>query len=221
MNTKFGVLRLSWVSALGAVLMVICTSLVASPSAVAGHPMALAITTQTTLVQPASGAGYKFFDTATLSGTPSGLPAPTGTITFDAYGPIAYPLAYGPWSCAGTPQYSSTNPVNAAGTGATSNTFIPPPGEEKLYLFTARYSGDALYAAATSECGAPRESVTVPDVEFADVAPGSGSPLPSVVEAPLVTVSDLTFSPAAFSVMVTGARDATKAKREALASILS
>jgi hypothetical protein len=112
-------------------------------------PLVLSITMQTALVSLMAGP-YAFSGAAILSGVPSGLPAPTGTVTFNVYGPIIYPFAYGPESCTGTPQYTSTNPVNSVGTSATSNMFIPPSGEEKLYLFTASYSGDAFYAPVTS-----------------------------------------------------------------------
>jgi hypothetical protein len=184
------------VQAFAAALLGTWTVLVGAGPALAGSPTTLTIDTQTTLVQPAGGAGYKFFDTATLSGAPLGLPAPTGTVTFNVYGPIAYPFVYGPESCAGTPQYTSTNPVNSAGTSATSNMFIPPSGEGKLYLFTASYSGDAFYAPVTNKCAAEGASVGVPGVACAEMVsswhPRRGSSK--------TDISKVTFSPAVFAV---------------------
>jgi hypothetical protein len=188
------------VEALAVALLAPCTVFVGAGPALAGSPATLAISTQTTLVQPAGGAGYKFFDTATLSGAPSDTLVPTGTVTFNVYGPITYPFVDGPGSCAGAPQYTSTNPVNAAGTGATSNTFVPPDGEEKIYLFTASYSGDAVYAPVTSECDAPGESVRVPFVAFAMPEPIVVPPTTPPSASPPISVSELTFSPAAFAV---------------------
>lgn len=189
------------IEAFAVTLLTACTVFVGAGPALAETPTTLAISTQTTLVQPAGGAGYKFFDTATLSKAPSDTPVPTGTVTFNVYGPITYPFVYGPGSCAGALQYTSTNPVNAEGTSATSNTFVPPDGEEKIYLFTASYSGDAAYAPVTSECDAPDESVTVPFVAFAVAEPIVVPPtIPPGNASPPIRISELAFSPAAFAV---------------------
>jgi len=180
------------------------TLLVGAGSALAGSPVTLTISTQTSFVDGVGvGAKSRFFDTATLSGLPQGSPAPTGTVTFNVYGPITYPYVYGPGSCVGAPEYTSTNPVDAAGTSATSNAFFPPEGEEEIYMFTASYSGDAVYAPVASECNAPGESVTVPPVAFADykitTSPGSPSP-PHGSASPPVSLSAFSFSPAVFAV---------------------
>ena len=53
--------------------------------------------------------GGSFHDVATLT-PPTGAAIPTGTITFNVYGP-------GDPTCAGNPTFTSTNDVNAAGTG--------------------------------------------------------------------------------------------------------
>lgn len=56
--------------------------------------------------------------------------------------------------------FTSTNPLNAAGTSATSDTFtVTTPG---TYRFVAAYSGDANYPPATSACNAANESVSLP-----------------------------------------------------------
>src|SRR5206468_13131321 len=71
----------------------------------------------TTQVNPATvPLGGTFTDTATLGARPAGAPVPTGTVTFNVYSP-ADP------TCAGAPNQTSTNPVNGAGTTATSGTF--------------------------------------------------------------------------------------------------
>ena len=62
--------------------------------------------------------GATFHDTATLGPVPAGAAAPTGTVTFNVYGP-------GDPTCAAAAVFSSTNPLNAAGTSATSGTFTP------------------------------------------------------------------------------------------------
>jgi hypothetical protein len=204
------------VDVFAAVLLATCTVLVGARPALAGSPLTVAISTQTTFVDGVGvGSKSQFFDTATLSGAPSGLPTPTGTVTFNVYGPITYPFVYGPGSCAGTPTYTSTNPLNTAGTSATSNTFVPPDGEEKKYLFTASYSGDAVYAPVTSECDAPGESVTVPIVTFAVAEPVVAPPVaPPVQISSPVSISKFTFSPAAFTIgRDPSTHSKTKAKR--------
>ncbi|HEX2041456.1 MAG TPA: hypothetical protein VHF24_02360, partial [Acidimicrobiales bacterium] len=57
-----------------------------------------------TAPSPGGPVGTQVFDTATLSGGAGPAPGPTGTITFDLYGP-------GDPNCAGPPVFSSTVPV--------------------------------------------------------------------------------------------------------------
>ena len=98
-------------------------------------------------------AGGTFSDTATLGPAPAGAAPPTGTVTFNVYGPADA-------TCAGPVVFTSTNPVNAAGTSATSSTFkAAGPG---TYRFIAVYSGDGNYASATSACNDTNESVSLP-----------------------------------------------------------
>jgi hypothetical protein len=86
-------------------------------------------------------------DVATLSG---GTGA-TGTITFKLFGPDDA-------SCAGTPAFTSTQPVSGNG-DVTSDGFIPTaPG---VYRWVASYGGDAKNAAVSGACGDSGESATV------------------------------------------------------------
>src|SRR5271155_4139604 len=189
--------------ALAAALVAVCAALICAGPAMAGASVPLIVTTQPTLTF-ADGVGFSFSDTATLSEAASGLPAPTGTVTFDVYGPIDWPFTYGPSTCAGTPQYTSTNSVNAAGTSATSDTFAMDeagPHPQEIYLFTTSYSGDSTYAPVSSECGSPGESMTVP---FVAEALSESEPVTPAVGGSSVRISGLMFSPTAFSV-VTGA----------------
>ena len=91
--------------------------------------------------------GGTISDTASLSGGTG----PTGTITFDVFGPNNA-------ICTGAPVFTSTVPV--AGNGNyLSATFTPTaPG---TYRFVASYSGDANNAAAATSCDDPAEAVVV------------------------------------------------------------
>ena len=96
--------------------------------------------------------GGTFADTATIGPPPAGGPAPTGTVMFAVYPPTDS-------TCTGRPVFSSANPVDAAGTSATSDDFKPTvPGS---YRTTATFSGDADYLAASSSCDDPAETVAV------------------------------------------------------------
>jgi len=200
--------RSSWMPVLAAALIVTCTALVGARPALAGNTVMLGITTQTTLTNGSGGGPDTFFDTATLSGAPSNLPTPTGTVTFNVYGPIIYPSTPSSTSCAGTPTYTSTNPLNTEGTSVSSNTFAPvgaAPRPPEVYLFTARYSGDTYYAPATSECDATGESVSVPEVEEALTEPTQPMLPPTLppggkVGTSVVGISQFKFSPVTFAV---------------------
>ncbi len=99
-------------------------------------------------------------DVATLSPAPppssgNGAP-PTGTITFNLYGPFtAAPTAA---DCTGAPVYTNTVPVSGFGNYTTSTPAnITQPG---YYNFVATYSGDANYnAVGPVGCGDPAEIV--------------------------------------------------------------
>jgi hypothetical protein len=101
-----------------------------------------------TQASPGVPLGGAVTDTATLAGGNN----PTGTMTFNLYGPGETP------NCAGTPVTTST--VNVSGNGSYASASFTPPGAG-TYYWTASYSGDTNNAAATSSCGASGESVHV------------------------------------------------------------
>jgi hypothetical protein len=100
-----------------------------------------------TTASAAVAAGGTISDTAVLSG---GL-APTGTITFDVFGPNDF-------ECSGA-TFSSTVTVSAGNGTYDSGPFTPTvPG---TYQFIASYSGDANNGPANTNCGDEGESVDV------------------------------------------------------------
>ena len=96
--------------------------------------------------------GADVTDTATLSGGGAGGLAPTGTITFTAYGPDDP-------TCAGTVAFTSTVTVSSGNGSYTSAAFGTPSAG--TYTWAASYSGDTNNADAVDGCGATNESVTV------------------------------------------------------------
>jgi hypothetical protein len=91
--------------------------------------------------------GKRVFDTATLAGGVD----PTGTITFDLYGP-------GDATCSRTPVFSTTVPVDGDGDYRSRGFKTSVPG---TYQWIASYSGDENNAAVSTECGDPKEKVVV------------------------------------------------------------
>jgi hypothetical protein len=114
---------------------------------------------------PTTAVGSSSTTTATLGGAPAGEPPPTGSVVFDVYGP-------GDTTCSAAPVHSSTNPVNAAGTAATSDAFTP--ATTGTYAVVAHYGGDGDYASSQSTCGDPGAAITV----------GRGTLAVSVVASP-------------------------------------
>jgi hypothetical protein len=102
-----------------------------------------------TMVSAASGTiGASFTDTATLSG---GV-APTGTITFDVYGPNDA-------TCSGAVVFTDDVTVDAGNADYPSAAFMPlVPGK---YRWTASYSGDAQNEAVSGACNDANEDATV------------------------------------------------------------
>jgi hypothetical protein len=103
--------------------------------------------TVTTQASPSVPVGTPFTDSAMVNG---GM-APTGSITFQVYGP-------GDTSCAkaiGGSKVTITDPTQPT----VSSTFTP--GTQGTYQFVAFYSGDAVNGAAHSACGDPNEMVVV------------------------------------------------------------
>jgi hypothetical protein len=119
--------------------------------------------------------GGRVSDTATLSGGS----APTGTITFRLYGPNNA-------TCAGSPVFTSTVPVNDNGT-YTSGAFTPTA--VGTYRWIASYSGDLRNEPASGACNDPNEQVEVkkakpklatkPDLLPNDAATITGAHAPS------------------------------------------
>ncbi|HVL28265.1 MAG TPA: Ig-like domain-containing protein, partial [Acidimicrobiales bacterium] len=91
--------------------------------------------------------GVAIFDFATLGGGDN----PTGTITFELYGPDNP-------TCAGPPIFTSSEPV--AGNGNyQSDSFTTQ--EAGTYRWIARYSGDAQNSPAATACGDPTQETAV------------------------------------------------------------
>jgi HYR domain len=101
------------------------------------------VATQASAPVPAGGT---ISDTATLTG---GI-APSGVITFSAFGP-------GHAACTGAPIFASTVPVVGDGV-YSSGPFLAGAG---TYNFVVTYSGDANNLAAVSGCGSPGETTAI------------------------------------------------------------
>ena len=86
--------------------------------------------------------GDAFHATATITKPVVGTD-PTGSVTFDGYGP-------GDPTCTGAPALTSTNPIDAAGTAATSADFTPPSAG--TWKVIARYGADANYLPLATAC---------------------------------------------------------------------
>ena len=114
------------------------------------QPAALTIGTQVAATPVTIGTATS--DTATLSGIPAGADAPTGTMTFNAYGPSDP-------TCSNAPAFTSTVSVTGVGTTTPSGAFTPT--STGTYLWTASYSGDSNYSPEASACGDPGETVVV------------------------------------------------------------
>ena len=107
------------------------------------EPVVIAQVTPTIATTPTPGGpvGTSVSDTATVSGGSN----PTGTVTFQLFGP-------GDATCSAPPVFSSANrPLNGAPPSATSDSF--PTGTAGTYQWVATYSGDTNDAAVSSDCG--------------------------------------------------------------------
>jgi len=91
-------------------------------------------------------AGSNIFDTATLTGV-----NPTGTITFNLYGPNDA-------TCAGASIFNSVVPVNGNGNYPSGNF---QPMLVGTYRWIASYSGDANNAGVSGSCNDPNENVVI------------------------------------------------------------
>ena len=108
-------------------------------------------TTTTTTVASAGGVqGTSVTDTVTVApGTGSGVP--TGTVTFDLYGP----------SCTGDPVFGPDTETLSGGTATSAPPYTPTA--TGTYYWTASYTpaSGSGFAASSSGCGAANESVTI------------------------------------------------------------
>jgi hypothetical protein len=117
-----------------------------TPTPIPPTPTPTPTLTLSTVASPGVALGAAIFDTATLSGGN----APTGTITFNVYGPND--------STCGTTSKSTSTAVVPSGT-YTSASFTP--SATGTYRWIARYSGDANNAAVLTACADVSESVIV------------------------------------------------------------
>jgi Ice-binding-like/IPTL-CTERM motif len=108
---------------------------------------------------PSVPLGSAISDTKTLSGAA----IPTGTITFNLFGPNDA-------TCTGPVIFTSTVPVNGNGT-FTSASFTPLA--IGTFRFIANFSGDANNAPTANACNAPNENVVVAAVV---IGPNFGIP---------------------------------------------
>jgi hypothetical protein len=100
-----------------------------------------------TTASGAVSAGNAIFDTATLGGATS----PTGTITFNLFGPDDP-------TCARPAIFTSVKPVNGNANYASDSFTATAAG---TYQWVATYSGDANNAGAATQCNDPKEQVAV------------------------------------------------------------
>ena len=103
--------------------------------------------TLSTVASPSVALGASISDTATLVGGT----APTGSITFNLFGPNDA-------TCTGAVAFTSTVPVNGNGT-YTSASFTPVA--IGTYRWIANYGGDTNNAPTANACNAANESVLV------------------------------------------------------------
>ncbi len=104
-----------------------------------------------TQASPSVPVGGSIFDTATVVKPSAGAANPTGTVTFQVFGPNNN-------TCTGPPVFQSTKPVAANGTSTSAPYVVNLAG---VYRFVATYSGDANYESRNSPCNSPGESVVV------------------------------------------------------------
>ncbi|MEO8487835.1 MAG: IPTL-CTERM sorting domain-containing protein, partial [Betaproteobacteria bacterium] len=122
---------------------------VSHPCNSANESATIAMSTPTIVtVASAGGAiGTQVSDTATVSGGTN----PTGTVTFNLYGPNDA-------TCTGTPAFTSATVPLTAGS-ATSAAFTTTLAG--VYRWTATYNGDANNNPVAHPCNAANESVTI------------------------------------------------------------
>ncbi len=141
--------------------------------AVVVNPVAPTLTTTAT---PANVVvGQPVHDVAHLGGGDN----PTGTITFNLYGP-------NPTVCTGTPVASVTTPVNGDGDYPSPSVTMTGAG---TYVWVATYSGDANNTGLSNGCAEASETVTVTPATPALTT--SASPTSAAVDTPITDIATL------------------------------
>ncbi len=112
-----------------------------------------AVPTVSTTATPSMAIGGSAVDVATVIGEPSPAVAPTGTVSFAAYGPDAP-------TCAGTPIAVSTNALGAAPDLTATSGALAATGPG-TFRWIATYNGDSHYTPVSGECGAANETTVV------------------------------------------------------------
>ncbi len=120
-----------------------------------------------TIATPTAPLGTPISDAATVTGI-GGAAAPTGTVTFTAFGPDDA-------TCAGPPAFTSApQPLTPAAPGppptATAGSGPFTPGAPGTYRWIGAYSGDATYSGATSTCNDAGETSLVTGASIATQA---------------------------------------------------
>jgi uncharacterized repeat protein (TIGR01451 family) len=110
---------------------------------------------QPAITTTASAGGPAGKTTVTDTATISGGYNPTGTLTFNLYGPAS---GHSPPDCSGTPVDTET--VNVTGDGSYPTPAGATPAQAGTYWWTASYSGDANNQATGSGCGADQVTIT-------------------------------------------------------------
>jgi hypothetical protein len=120
-------------------------------------------------------------DRATITGLVA--PVAGGAVTFRLYAPSSGP------ACTGTPIFTSTNPVQIAGTMATATSTAFTTTVTGTHRWIATYDGDAHNLPIAGVCGASGESVRV----TADGGGATGAPpFPAKLEVARALVSSAT-----------------------------
>jgi type VI secretion system secreted protein VgrG len=138
----------------------------------------LAATAVGTAASAPVAVGGTITDTATVSGGGFGTAVPTGTITFNLYGPADA-------TCTAAPIFTSIVAVNGNGNYVSAPYVTPAIG---TYRWIANYSGDLNNVATTNACNAVNESVVV----TAAPPPGVGTTaVPTLSEWTLMVLGTL------------------------------
>ncbi|TMC08651.1 MAG: VWA domain-containing protein [Chloroflexi bacterium] len=143
---------------------------------------------------PSAGGpvGTAVFDTAAVSGGSD----PTGTVTFQLFGPDDA-------SCAGPPAFTSASPLAGHSVVVRSGSFTPAAAG--TYRWVAAYSGDANNAGAATGCQAEQVVIGVAQPAVITTLPSPGGPAGTSISdtatvsggsSPMGTVTFTLFGPA-------------------------